>query len=438
MNLEKKIINNKVKIAIVGLGYVGLPLAYAFLEKKLKVFGIDLDIAKNKKLSKGLNTLKHLNLKNLKKYTEKKLFEISSDFKNISKADVIIICVPTPLDKSREPDLSYIINAAKEITRYLKRDQLVILESSTYPGTTDENLTIELEKSGLRANKDFYISYSPEREDPGNKKFHTTNIPKVVGADTPKSRKVTKMIYEKIISEVIIVSSARTAEAAKLTENIFRSVNIALVNELKTIYDVMDIDVWEVIEAASTKPFGYMPFYPGPGLGGHCIPIDPFYLSYKAKEFNVPTKFIELAGEINTSMPNYVIEKVIIGLSEVLKKPINSAKVLVVGLAYKSDIDDMRESPSLALINLLIKKKANVSYNDDYIKKIPNIIQYGKSAGMKSVNMSKKLISSQDAILIVTRHNSLNLNLIAENSKLIIDTRNAMKGLESKAKIIKA
>ena len=438
MNLEKKIINIKAKIAIVGLGYVGLPLAYAFLEKKFQVIGIDLDKDKTINLSKGINTLKHLKLKNLKKYIKEKKFKIENDFKKIKEVDVIILCVPTPLNKFREPDLSYIINSAKEISKYLKKDQLVILESSTFPGTTDENLSNELEKSGLKANIDFSLSYSPEREDPGNKEFNTTSIPKIIGADSLKSKKLSKLLYESIIDKVVVVSSAKVAEAAKLTENIFRSVNIALVNELKVIYDPMGIDVWEVIEAASTKPFGYMPFYPGPGLGGHCIPIDPFYLTYKAKEFDISTKFIELAGEINTSMPTYVVEKVIIGLSEFLKKSINSSKILVIGLAYKSDIDDMRESPAVALINLLMKKKANVSYHDDLIKNIPSHKKYGKSSGMKSKKLTKKFILSQDAILIVTKHSLLDLNLIAQNSKLIIDTRNAMKNIKTKAKIIKA
>ena len=372
MNLEKKIINIKAKIAIVGLGYVGLPLAYAFLEKKFQVIGIDLDKDKTIKLSKGINILKHLKLKNLKKYIKEKKFKIESDFKKIKDVDVIILCVPTPLNKFREPDLSYIINSAKEISKFLKKNQLVILESSTFPGTTDENLSNELEKSGLKANIDFSLSYSPEREDPGNKEFNTASIPKIIGADSLKSKKLSKLLYERIIDKVVVVSSAKVAEAAKLTENIFRSVNIALVNELKVIYDPMGIDVWEVIEAASTKPFGYMPFYPGPGLGGHCIPIDPFYLTYKAKEVDISTKFIELAGEINTSMPTYVVEKVIIGLSEFLKKSINSSKILVIGLAYKSDIDDIRESPAVALINLLMKKRANVSYHDDLIKNIPS------------------------------------------------------------------
>ena len=438
MKLLKKIKEKKSVIAIVGLGYVGLPLSFAFLDKGFKVIGLDTDRSKIDLLSKGKSYLNHIDVKNLPKYIEEKTFIISDNFKNIKKADVIIICVPTPLNKYREPDLSPVLNSASMIKDFLKKEQLVILESSTYPGTTDELLVNELEKSSLKANKDFFVSYSPEREDPGNKSFNTTTIPKIIGADTKLSRELSETLYKHVISEVVSVSSSRTAEATKLTENIFRCVNIALVNELKTIYDVMGIDIWEVIEAASTKPFGYMPFYPGPGLGGHCIPIDPFYLTYKAREFEVPTKFIELAGEINTSMPSFVLDKLINGLSDSLAKAINGSKILIVGMAYKNDIDDIRESPALILMELLFKKKAIVSYHDNYISELPSIHDFPSLQGMKSKPLTKKNIKAHDAVLIITNHSYIDFNRIGEHANLIIDTRNAMNGIESKCEVVKA
>jgi len=438
MTLLKKINDQKAVIAVIGLGYVGLPLSFAFLEKGFKVIGLDTDAKKVELLLKGKSYFKHIDSENLPSHVNSKNFIPSSDFKKIKTADVIIICVPTPLNKFREPDLTPVMDSASKIKDFLRKDQLVILESSTYPGTTDELLSGELEKSSLKANKDFYIAYSPEREDPGNKKYNTSTIPKIVGADTPMSRKLAVSLYKQVISEVVSVSSSRAAEATKLTENIFRSVNIALVNELKTIYDVMGIDIWEVVDAASTKPFGYMPFYPGPGLGGHCIPIDPFYLTYKAREYEVPTKFIELAGEINTSMPHFVVEKIIESLSMELGKAINSAKILIIGMAYKNDIDDLRESPALTLLQLLKKKKAKVSYHDNYIPVIPDTREFSELKGMKSVPLTKKNLSSSDIVLIITNHSYIDFKKVGESSKLIVDTRNAMKGIKSKSKIIKA
>ena len=438
MTLLRKIKDQEAVIAVIGLGYVGLPLSFAFLEKGFKVIGLDTDASKVKLLSKGKSYFKHIDSKNLPSYVNSKKFIASCDFQKIKKADVIIICVPTPLNKFREPDLTPVMDSASKIKDFLKKDQLVILESSTYPGTTDELLSGELEKSSLRANKDFYLAYSPEREDPGNKRYNTSTIPKIVGADTLKSRNLAVSLYKQVISEVVSVSSSRAAEATKLTENIFRSVNIALVNELKTIYDVMGIDIWEVVDAASTKPFGYMPFYPGPGLGGHCIPIDPFYLTYKAREYEVPTKFIELAGEINTSMPHFVVEKIIESLSMELEKAINSAKILIIGMAYKKDIDDLRESPALTLLHLLKKKKAKVSYHDNYIPVIPDTREFSELKGMKSVPLTKKNISSNDVVLIITNHSYIDFKKIGESSKLIVDTRNAMKGIKSKSKVVKA
>lgn len=438
MELLEKIRKEKATIAIIGLGYVGLPLSIAFLNKNFKVIGLELDQTKIDTLKKGESYLNHIPSEEISSHVIKKKFIVSKNFKNITKADVVIICVPTPLNKFREPDLGPVLSSASKIQKFLKKGQLIILESSTYPGTTDDLLTKELEKSSLKVNEEFFLAYSPEREDPGNKKFSTSTIPKIVGADTLFSRKLASELYKKVISDVVTVSSSRTAEATKLTENIFRSVNIALVNELKTIYDVMEIDIWEVIEAAATKPFGYMPFYPGPGLGGHCIPIDPFYLTYKAREFEVPTKFIELAGEINTSMPHFVLKKVIDSLSLVSGKPIRGAKILIIGMAYKNDIADLRESPSLTLAKLLKQNKAKVSYHDNFIPVLPSLEGFSELAGMKSISLQKNVIDKFDAILVITNHSYIDFDLIAQNAKLIIDTRNALKNLKSNATIIKA
>lgn len=436
--LLKKIKDKEAIISIIGLGYVGLPLSFAFLDKGFRVIGLDTDKSKINSLSNGKSYLEHITFENLPQHIQDKSFTVSVDFSEISLSDVIIICVPTPLNKFREPDLTPVIHSASVIKDFLKEGQMVILESSTYPGTTDEVLANELEKSGLRSNDDFYLAYSPEREDPGNKNFNTTTIPKVVGADTTESRELSYNLYKQVIADVITVSSSRTAEATKLTENIFRCVNIALVNELKTIYDVMDIDVWEVIDAASTKPFGYMPFYPGPGLGGHCIPIDPFYLTYKAREYEVPTKFIELAGEINTSMPHFVMGKVVNAMSDKLGKAINGSKILIIGMAYKNDIDDIRESPALTLFNLLDAKGAKVSYHDDFVPEIRRATEFPLLNGMKSIPLTEKTIKDNDLVLIITNHTYIDFKLIAEHAKLIVDTRNAMSGIEAASHIIKA
>ena len=438
MKLLEKIKGQDATIAIIGLGYVGLPLALAFLDKKFKVLGLDIDESKVDSLKNGKSYLNHISEDLIKSHLLKDRFVPSTNFKLIKKADVIIICVPTPLNKFREPNLKPVLDSASLIKDHLNIGQLVILESSTYPGTTDDLLSKELEKSGLKANEDFFLAYSPEREDPGNKKFSTQTIPKIVGADTSSSRRLAQNLYEQVISEVISVSSSRTAEATKLTENIFRSVNIALVNELKVIYDVMGIDIWEVIDAASSKPFGYMPFYPGPGLGGHCIPIDPFYLTYKAREYDVPTKFIELAGEINTSMPHFVMRKIIDSISIFSNKSISKSKILIIGMAYKKDIDDFRESPSLTLASILKKNKAKVSYHDNFIPKLPELGDFPNLSGMKSVNLTRKKIESYDAVLIITDHSYLDFELIANHSNLIIDTRNAMVGIKTSATVIKA
>ena len=438
MNLLTKIKSKKAVIGIVGLGYVGLPLAFAFRKKKFKVIGFDIDQKKINSLDEGKSFLSHISDKDISKMSLKNGFTSTTDFSRLTEVDAIIICVPTPLSKFKKPDLEPVFQTGKTVSKYLKKGQIVVLESSTYPGTTNPELKNILERSGLSSGKDFYLAYSPEREDPGNKNFSTSIIPKIVGADDLKTSKLVFELYKQVISKVVEVSSTQVAEAAKLTENIFRSVNIALVNELKVIYDEMGIDVWEVIEAASTKPFGFMPFYPGPGLGGHCIPIDPFYLTYKAKEFGINTKFIELAGEINTNMPNIVINKLTYALSEFMNKSINKSKILIIGMAYKKDVDDMRESPSLILYELLQKYGAHVDYHDDYVKQIPPTREHKNLEGLKSVKLSSSNLSKYDALLISTDHSYINYKFLSKNSDLIIDTRNAMDNIQGNAKVVKA
>lgn len=438
MNLLTKIKSKKAVIGIVGLGYVGLPLAFAFRKKKFKVIGFDIDQKKINSLDEGKSFLSHISDKDISKMNLKNGFTSTTDFSRLTEVDAIIICVPTPLSKFKKPDLEPVYQTGKTVSKYLKKGQIVVLESSTYPGTTNPELKNILESSGLSSGKDFYLAYSPEREDPGNKNFSTSIIPKIVGADDLKTSKLVFELYKQVISKVVEVSSTQVAEAAKLTENIFRSVNIALVNELKVIYDEMGIDVWEVIEAASTKPFGFMPFYPGPGLGGHCIPIDPFYLTYKAKEFGINTKFIELAGEINTNMPNIVINKLTYALSEFMNKSINKSKILIIGMAYKKDVDDMRESPSLILYELLQKYGAHVDYHDDYVKQIPPTREHKNLEGLKSVKLSSSNLKKYDALLISTDHSYINYKFLSKNSDLIIDTRNAMDNIQGNAKVVKA
>ena len=434
----EKIKNKKLKIGIIGLGYVGLPLAKAFCGQGIKVIGLDIDKNKVDLLSSGKSYINHISDSDISQMTENDLFVASIDFSLLEKVDAIIICVPTPLTIRKEPDLGPVINTARSISNHIQKGQLVILESSTYPGTTDEELSAILSESGLKKDSDFFLAYSPEREDPGNENFSTSTIPKIVGADSDIARNLAVSLYESVIEKVIPVSSSRTAEAIKLTENIFRSVNIALMNELKVIFDAMDIDVWDVIEGASTKPFGFMPFYPGPGLGGHCIPIDPFYLSYKASKYNVEARFIELAGEINTNMPKIVISKLLMALNLHSKKSIKDAKILIIGMAYKKNVDDMRESPSLVLIELLEALGAKVEYFDNYIPIIPITRDHNDLSGRKSIKISPKVLKDFDAILISTNHDNIDYQMISDNSKLVIDTRNAMANFPGKAKVIKA
>jgi UDP-N-acetyl-D-glucosamine dehydrogenase len=422
MDLKNKIIQREAVISIVGLGYVGLPLAREFLNNNFRVVGFDIDAKKNVAINEGHSYIHHIPSDFIGQFVRRGILEATGDFSRLREADVILICVPTPLGKHHEPDLSYVLNTTKAIAATLRAGQLIVLESTTYPGTTEEEILPLLMKTGFQVGKDFYLGYSPEREDPGNTRFPTAKIPKVVSGVTESCLKIVKALYEQIMERTVSVSSPRVAEATKLLENIYRAVNIALVNELKMVFDPMGIDVWEVIEAAKTKPFGFQAFYPGPGLGGHCIPIDPFYLTWKARENEVHTRFIELAGEINTSMPYYVVQKTIKALND-HHKPINGTKILLLGMAYKPDIDDLRESPALKMMELLIKEGAEVDYNDPYIPELKPMRKYNFSA--RSVELTPDSLSAYDAVIVITNHACYDYNLIREKSKIIIDTRNA-------------
>ncbi|MFO7891890.1 MAG: nucleotide sugar dehydrogenase [bacterium] len=433
LNLKEKIEKKQAIVGVIGLGYVGLPLLLEFIEQGYTSIGFDIDIDKIKILQKGKTYIKHISEERIKKAVARTSLTVTTDFSLLKKTDCIIVAVPTPLDKHHQPDLTFIEKTSVTISQYLRKGQLVVLESSTFPGTTEEIMRPILEKSGLKYGKEFYLAFSPEREDPNNPKYSTKEIPKVVGCNDPYGLKCTLALYDQVIVKTVPVSSSQAAEATKLLENIFRSVNIALVNEMKMILDRMGIDIHEVIEAAATKPFGFMPFYPGPGLGGHCIPIDPFYLTWKAKEYDIPTKFIELAGEVNTSMPYWVVQKVVDALNE-RGKSIKGARILILGIGYKKDVDDLRESPSLKLIEILKKRNANIDYNDPYIPKIPKVRKY--EYDMTSIELTPDNLSAYDAVLISTDHSSYDFNQIVQHSQLIIDTRNAVK--EKNKKVVKA
>ena len=433
--LLQKIKNKTAQVGVIGLGYVGLPLVCEFCKAGFSVTGLDIDQIKVDLLNQGRSFIKHIPEKKIRSLLLNGKFHGSTDFSLIKKLDCVLICVPTPLNENREPDMSFIISTAHKIAPYMNRDQLIVLESTTYPGTTQEILASSLETvSGLRPNSDFYLAYSPEREDPNNKDFTTATIPKVIGSDSPKGLEITDALYSSIVQQTVPVSGTKVAEATKLMENIFRSVNIALVNELKIIFDKMDIDIWEVISASSTKPFGYMPFYPGPGLGGHCIPIDPFYLTWKAREFGVTTRFIELAGEINIAMPDYVLNKILSGLNN-SGKSIKNSKILLLGLAYKKNVDDDRESTTYNIMELLGQYGACVEYNDPYIPVIKERREHNQFEGKKSVSLDE--INSFDLVVILTDHSCYNYEDIVKNAKLVVDTRNACGKVKSK-KIIKA
>jgi UDP-N-acetyl-D-glucosamine dehydrogenase len=432
--LAKKISEQRARVGIIGLGYVGLPLAKLFLHKGFDVIGFDIDPNKIGSLNRGQSYIRHISTGELKGFLAKKKFKATSDFSLLRSADVIIICVPTPLDAHKNPDLTFVLRTTDAISQHLRKGQLVILESTTYPGTTEEEMLPIFQNRGLQAGKDYFLAFSPEREDPGNKKFTTAMVPKVVGGLTSGCRRLSKLLYDQVFEKTVPVSSPQVAEAVKLLENIFRSVNIALVNELKIIFERMGIDVWEVIKAASTKPFGFMPFYPGPGLGGHCIPIDPFYLTWKAKEVDYQTKFIELAGEINTRMPYYVVNKTIEALNQ-KGKSIRGARVLVLGIAYKKDIDDQRESPSLKIISILLEKRARVAYHDPYVPRSSGHREY-PGMNLKSVPLTAKRLKGSDAVIIATDHSAFDYNWIARNAPLVVDTRNAVK--RKRKNVIKA
>ncbi len=434
--LLQKIKTRKAQIGVVGLGYVGLPLVREFVNGGMKVIGFDVDATKIKTLIAGRSYIEHIPAKTIKQMLTGGLFEPTTDFKLLRKPDCILICVPTPLTRMREPDMTYVEATAKSVAGALRKGQLVVLESTTYPGTTREVVLPILEESGLKVGRDFYLAFSPEREDPGRKDYTTNTIPKVVGGYDADSLKVAVACYQTAIDTVVPVSSCEAAEACKILENTYRCINIALVNELKILFDRMGIDIWEVIRAASTKPFGFTPFYPGPGLGGHCIPIDPFYLSWKAREYGLTTRFIELAGEINVAMPNWVVHKLTEALNQ-RGKAIKGSRILVLGLAYKRDIDDVRESPSLKLIELLRGHGAKIDYNDPHIPRTHKMRGY--DLRMTSKKLSPKMLASYDAVLISTDHSTYDYKLIVDNAALVLDTRNATKNVKrGRRKIVKA
>lgn len=437
MSVEKIVESIKARRAVIGvcgLGYVGLPLVTAFHRAGFKVIGFDIDGRKIEQLKKGESYIKHIDFKRLKAAVDEGKFVPTADFKLIGEPDAVLIAVPTPLNKFREPDLSPVEDTCRQIVTGLRKGQLIVLESSTYPGTTDDICRPILESRGMKAGVDFYLAYSPEREDPGNPKFETRTIPKVVGGMDEGALRIAVEVYQSVIEKVIPVSSMKAAELCKILENTFRAVNIALVNEMKLMCLRMGIDIWEVIDAAATKPFGFMPFYPGPGLGGHCIPIDPFYLTYKAREYDFQTRFIELAGEVNTQMPYHVVE----GLMEQLnnrQRALKGSKILVLGVAYKANVDDMRESPALKIIELLHHRGANVHFNDPHCPVIAPSRHY--NLDMRSVDLTPELIASQDAVLILTAHDAYDYNFVAQHAQLIVDTRNATKHIKRRDNIAK-
>ena len=429
----------RATVGVIGLGYVGLPLAITAAQAGFRVTGFDIDPAKFQALSARKSYIEAVGDAALATETDAGRFSATTDFGLLGACDIIIICVPTPLTRHREPDLTYITRTCDDIARTLRPGQLVALESTTYPGTTDGPVRTILECTGLKSGTDFFLGFSPEREDPGNRAFNTATIPKVVAGDGPAAGELMQAFYGAVVKSVVPVSSTATAEAVKLTENIFRAVNIALVNELKVIYEAMGVDIWEVIEAAKTKPFGYMPFYPGPGLGGHCIPIDPFYLTWKSREYDLTTRFIELAGEINSSMPRHVVTRLAEALDRISGKPLSRSRVLVIGLAYKKNVPDIRESPSLKLIELIEERGGTAAFHDPHVSAIPKTRAYGALMGRPSVALTEDAVKGFDAVLVSTDHDAIDWNALARWSPLIVDTRNvfARHGL-SAGHIVKA
>jgi UDP-N-acetyl-D-glucosamine dehydrogenase len=430
LHLRDKIASGTAVVGIYGLGYVGLPLALAIATRSThRIIGFDIDPAKVESLNAGRSYFRHLSSETVGRMVASGRFAATADFARTHEVDVALFCVPTPLNRYREPDLSYVTDTIASILDYVRSGQLLILESTTYPGTTRDLLAPMYRQRGLALEQDIFLAYSPEREDPGNAQFETSTIPKVVGGDGEAARDLAVSFYSTFIDKVVPVSSTACAEAVKLTENIFRAVNIALVNELKVIYGAMGIDIWEVIEAAKTKPFGYMPFYPGPGLGGHCIPIDPFYLTWKAREYDISTRFIELAGEINTVMPRLVVERLAEALDKRLGRGLKAARILILGLAYKKNIDDLRESPSLKLIELLEARGAEAAFHDPYIPVVPQTREHASLANRKSAAVAPGDIAGYDAVLIATDHDGVDYKAVVANAKLVVDTRNVCERL---------
>ncbi|MCP4633633.1 MAG: nucleotide sugar dehydrogenase [candidate division Zixibacteria bacterium] len=431
-NLEKKIKNKSALVGIIGLGYVGLPLAVEYAKSGFKVVGIDILKKKVDLVNSGKSDIDDISPEEVKILRDAERLEATNDFSKLNEIDCIAICVPTPLNKTKDPDVSFILSAANEIKKYQRKGQLIVLESTTYPGTTDELIQPILEEGGLKAGKDFYLAFSPERVDPGNEHYNTANTPKIVGGIDEISTRIAKLFYEQIISQIVSVSSTRTAEMVKLLENTFRSVNIGLVNEVALMCNKLEIDVWEVIDAAATKPFGFLKFYPGPGLGGHCIPIDPHYLSWKLKSLNYYARFIELAGDINSHMPEHVVSLVVNSLNKV-KKSIAGSKILILGIAYKKDISDVRESPALDIIRLLENRGAKVIYHDPFVQSVKLDGKIGKS-----IALNESALKKADCVVIVTDHTQFDYKWIVDKSNLIVDTRNVTGKLKGgKSKIIK-
>ena len=429
--LKEKIVNKTAKVSVIGLGYVGLPLAIEIAKAGFSVVGIDVDREKIGKIRSKNSYIPDVTEEDLARAVSEKKLVATGDYKVLKEVDIVSICVPTPLSKTREPDISYIITATSEVSKCLHQGQLIILESTTFPGTTKDIVLPELEKNNLKVGKDFFLVFSPERVDPGNRKYTIKNTPKVLGGITSECKEIAKIFYQQIVEKIVLVASAQEAEMVKLLENTFRSVNIALVNELALMCDRLGIDIWNVIEAAATKPLGFMPFYPGPGLGGHCIPIDPVYLSWKAKSHGFDSKFIKFAEEINKSMPHYVVRKIIQALNT-CKRSLNGSKILILGVAYKEDVGDIRESPALDIVEILCEKGAEVIYNDPYVPKI----KIGKRE-WESLPLNKILLSRADCVVITAAHSCYDYKWIVENARLAVDTRNATKNLLDKGRIIK-
>jgi UDP-N-acetyl-D-glucosamine dehydrogenase len=437
--LKEAFIRRQATIGVMGLGYVGLPLVKALGDQSFKVIGFDINQERVQNLQGGISYIKSFPQASLQHFLDKELFEATCNPADITRMDAILICVPTPLTRQREPDMTFVTASAETILPALRPGQLVVLESTTYPGTTRELVTPILERNGLKAGKDFFLAYSGEREDPGNPHHATSTIPKVVGADDSAARTLAGALYSQIVPKIIEVSSTATAEAVKLTENIFRCINIAMVNELKVIYSEMGIDIWEVIEAAKTKPFGYMPFYPGPGLGGHCIPIDPFYLTWKAREYGVVTRFIELAGEVNTSMPDYVIHNLREALDTRFQKALSGSRILLTGMAYKKNVDDIRESPALTIFDNLQAKGVKVDYYDPYVPVVHHSRDHPVMDGKASIVWSAENLERYDAVLICTDHDNIDYDFLVAHSKLVVDTRNATQHVQgTKNNVVKS